>query len=69
MSVEYEMLRNEKFVMQVNLIDCNLDPAHKDEIFDFMKNEEMLLEYLKKVLPKAKVRKIIKDPPKELLEQ
>jgi hypothetical protein len=68
MSVEYEMLSNEKFVMQVNLIDCNLDPAHKDEIFDYMKNEEMLLKYLKKVLPNARVKKIIKDPPKELTD-
>lgn len=62
------MLSNEKFVMQVNLIDCNLNPAYKDEIFDYMKNEEMLLEYLGKVLPNAKVRKIIKTPPKELLD-
>ena len=45
MRVEYEMPSNGNFVMQVNLIDCNLDPVLRDNIFDHMNNEKMLLEY------------------------
>jgi hypothetical protein len=66
MSVEYEMPSNGSFIMEVNLIDCNLDPALRDGIFDRMKDEKNLLDYLKKVMPNIKVRKIIKSPPREL---
>jgi hypothetical protein len=59
MSVEYEMLSNDGFVMEVKFIDSKLDPALKEKVFDYMKNEKMLLEYLKQVLPNAKTRKII----------
>jgi hypothetical protein len=59
MSVEYEMPSNDGFVMEVKFIDCKLDPALKEKVFDYMKNEKMLLEYLKQVLPNAKIRKII----------
>ena len=67
MIVEYEMPSAGSFFMGVNLIDCDLNPVLRDKIFDHMKNEKMLLEYLKKVLPNAKIRKIIKNPPRESL--
>jgi hypothetical protein len=67
MSVEYEMTNKDSFVMQVNFIDCNLDPTVSEEVFDYMKDEKTLLEYLRKVLPKAKVKKIIKNLPNELV--
>jgi hypothetical protein len=67
MSVEYEMPSNGSFIMEVNLIDCNLDPALRDGIFDHMKDEKNLLDYLKRVMPNIKVRKIIKNAPRELL--
>jgi len=67
MSVEYEMPSNGSFIMEVNLIDCNLDPALRDGIFGHMKNEKNLLDYLKRVMPNIKVRKIIKNAPRELL--
>ena len=65
MSIEYEMPNNDDFVMEVKFIDCILDPGLKDKIFDHMKNENMLLEYLKDVLPNVKIRKIIKNAPSE----
>lgn len=67
MRVEYEMPSNGNFVMEVNLIDCNLDPVLRDNIFDHMKNEKMLLGYLKKILPNAKVKKITRKLPEESL--
>ncbi len=66
MIVEYEMPRDGSFVMGVNLIDCDLNPVQRDKIFEYMKNEKMLLEYLRNVLPNAKIKKIIKNPPKSL---
>ena len=67
MIIEYEIPSNGNFVMQVNLIDCNLTPVLRDKIFDYMKNEKMLVEYLKRILPNAKLRKILRNPPKESL--
>ena len=67
MSVEYEMTSKDGFIMQVNFMDCNLDPAVSEGIFDYMKNEKTLIEYLRKVLPKAKVKKIIKNSPNKSL--
>lgn len=65
MRVEYEMPGNDNFVMEVNLIDCNVDPALRDKIFDYMKNEKMLLDYLKKVLPNVKITKLTRSPPSD----
>jgi hypothetical protein len=53
--------------MEVNLLDCNLEPAQRDKIFDYMKDEMMLLDYLKKILPNAKIQKIIRKPPSQSL--
>jgi hypothetical protein len=61
------MPSNGSFIMEVNLIDCNLDPVLRDGIFDHMKDEKNLLDYLKRVMPNIKVRKIIKNAPRELL--
>ena len=67
MRIEYEIPSNGNFVMQVNLIDCNLTSVLRDKIFDYMKNEKILLDYFKKVLPNAKVVKIVRNPPNESL--
>lgn len=68
MRVEYEMPSNGSFVMEVHLIDCNLDSVIRDKIFDHMKNEKMLIDFLKNVLPNAKVMKIIRKLPEDSFE-
>jgi hypothetical protein len=55
--------------MEVNLIDCNLEPEQRDKIFEHMKNEKMLLDYLKKILPNAKIRKVVRNPPSQTLQE
>jgi len=68
-SIEYEVPSNGRFVMEVNLIDCNLEPEQRDKIFEHMKNEKMLLDYLKKILPNAKIRKVVRNPPSQTLQE
>jgi hypothetical protein len=63
MSIQYEVPSNGSFVMEVNLLDCNLEQGQRDKIFNYMKDEMMLLDYLKKILPNAKIQKVIRKPP------
>jgi hypothetical protein len=67
-SVEYEVPSNDSFVMEVNLIDCNPEPELRDKIFEHMKSEKMLLDYLKRILPNAKIRKVVRKPPSQTLQ-
>jgi hypothetical protein len=63
MSIEYEIPSNGNFVMEVKLIDCNLKMEQREKIFDHMKSETMLLDYLRKASPNAKIRKIVRESP------
>jgi hypothetical protein len=68
-SVEYEVPSDGGFVMEVNLIDCNLEPELRDKIFEYMKSEKVLLDYLKKILPSAKIQKVVRKRPSQTLQE